>query len=849
MRVSSKMMEEYMRKIRRVLSIMLCFVLCCTMSFAVSGKPVKAATTITIDSWTDAGNYTKSWINVTTQTDIYGNHGNAYEPYVIKNAKDFAALSYYSYSDSLTFEGKYITIEAAEIDLAQHYWFPIGAATQFKGNIKGNGCVIKNVFIGKKSEYSTVNYNGLFGNIAGSISDLNVKDFVYYVNSGFIGGLVGHWEKGCIKNCTVQGVINNKNVNCAVGGAIGYRATAGDSIENCSANVIIKSYDNANGYRNEIGGLIGFIANKTNIINCKTSGEIMTGSYHTVGGLVGYNNAPVVAKNCSANVLISSGSISYSGGLFGHIDNCAPFIIKCYALGNVFTEDSSFAGGFIGYSCNATITYQDCYAKGNVSAYANSYVGGFAGHMHNDTVKQCGALGNAMAKNGSFVGGFVGYIHVANITNSYSLGDAKADLNSKVGGFCGFHCSTASITNCYAKGGVHGGLGSKLGGFIADQKDNNMTLKRCYWNKSAEQKMDQLECEENQKIAVGYNPSNKLEGATEEFMKTKGFVGYLNEFVEQSEEVYDSWKISYGLNDGYPFTASLEELFFDIAGGYEEISISEKEGSKEKEMGVYGTFVYPELPVPEEPEEPEDHPIHISLEWGSLEYQYTSGEYDKASNTYADGTWSPKEAGVSDLIRVINKSESDIKANFAYVPSDANEGNYLNIKGQFEDYEVGKAVNGNVIVSAKEDDVELSKVVRFSLTGAPEKRVDNGLPEQIGKIVLTVSKYIEPTEKPTASEEPATSEDPEITTSVEPSKEPVISEEPQASAESKEEETTVSAEPSVVPVQSEIPENTEVPVESENTEELEEPKESKDVEEPDESASPEPSPNAESNEE
>ena len=884
MRVSSKMMEEYMRKIRRVLSIMLCFVLCCTMSFAFSGKPVKAATKITNDSWIDAGIYTRAWMNTKTQTDIYGNDGSEEQPYVIKNAKDFAALSYYSYGYSMTFEGKYITIEASEIDLAQHYWFPIGAATQFKGNITGNGCVIKNVFIGNKSEYSTVNYNGLFGNMAGSISDLNVKDFMYYVNSNYIGGLVGYCERGYVKNCTIQGEINNQHSNTCIGGVIGYRGTAGDDIENCSANVTINSNVNASENRNEVGGLIGFIANKANILNCKTSGEIKTGNYHTVGGLVGHNQAPVVTKNCSANVTINTGSTSFAGGLIGCIYYTSPSIMNCYALGNVFTEGSSNVGGFIGFGDSSTITFQDCYAKGdvsahtgssaggfigtgsstityqncyakgNVSAYASSYVGGFAGGMYNDTVKQCGALGNAMAGNSSYAGGFVGYIHSANIVNSYSLGDAKAELNSNVGGFCGYHYTTASITNCYAKGGVQAGTGSAIGGFIASKYkyNNNMTLKRCYWNKTAEQKLDQVSWKESQKIAVGYNPSNKIETTTEEFMKTKGFAEYLNEFVEQSEVEYDSWKISDSLNNGYPFTAPLGKMFFDIAGGNEEISISEKEDSKDKEMGVYGTFVYPEIPVSEKPvepaPEPEDHPIHISLEWGTLEYQYTSGDYDEASNTYADGTWAPKEAGVSDLIRVINKSESDIKANFAYVPSDANEGNYLNIKGQFEDYEVGKAVNGNVIVSAKEDDVELSKVVRFSLTGVPERRVDNGLPEQIGKIVLTVSKYIEPTKEPTASEEPATSEDPEITTSVEPSKEPVTSEEPQASAESKEEETTVSAEPSVVPVQSEIPENTEVPVESENTEESEEPKETKDVEESDESASPEPSPNAESSE-
>lgn len=764
-----------MKKRKQLLSIMLCLVLCCTMSFSFSGKLVKAATRNTTDSWIDPGNYTKSWMNTRTQTDIYGNEGTEKQPYVIKNEKDFAALSYYSFSYGMTFEGKYIEIEPKEIDLAQHYWYPIGEVTQFKGTIVGNGHTIKNVFIGNKSEYSTEQYVGLFGYSAGSIYGLHVQNAEYYVNSSYVGGLVGHWENGIVKNCTVQGIINNQHTNSTIGGVIGYGSSEVEEIDDCFAQVTISSYVDAGSERNKIGGLLGLInSSKLNILNCAAYGEIMTGNNHTVGGLVGLNQASAVTEYCETNVAIHSGMTSYAGGIFGYIYNASSCITKCDALGDIFANTSSNVGGFIGFSNSSKVTYQDCYAKGNVFAKGSANVGGFAGSLSGDTVKQCGALGNIVAEDRSFTGGFVGRISQTTITNSYSLGDVKAELSSYVGGFGGYNSAAASIINCFTKGGVQGGTGSTVGGFIA-LKSSNLTLKRCYWNKSAEQKLDKVSRKENQKIAVGNIPSLKLETTKEEFMRTKEFAEYLNEFVEQSEEEFDYWIINPNLNNGYPFTVTLQDLLFDNSGGYEELTITEKEGSKDKEMGVYGVFYYPEIPVSEKPDEPEDYPIHISLQWGSLEYEYKSGGYDEATNTYADGTWSPKEAGVSDLIRVVNKSETDIKANFTYVASDADEGNYLNINGQFEDYEAGEAVTGNVIVGAKDNDLELSKVIRFSLNGAPERRVNHTFSEQIGKIVLTVSKNEVPEEKPETSGtsepsyDPATAEPTNVAPSPEPS--------------------------------------------------------------------------------
>lgn len=175
----------------------------------------------------------------------------------------------------------------------------------------------------------------------------------------------------------------------------------------------------------------------------------------------------------------------------------------------------------------------------------------------------------------------------------------------------------------------------------------------------------------------------------------------------------------------------------DLDSKYQQ-SISEDSESKDTSMSVYGEFVYPEVATSKVPGQASDDSIRINLEWGSLKYKYTSGNYDNRTKEYKEGVWTAQKAGASDMIRVINNSDSSIRADITYIQSDADEGNFCNINGEFEDCKNGYSEFGSI--SLRDIFYGRNREVRFGLVGAPRSRVENNVSQEIGKIIVTVSK-------------------------------------------------------------------------------------------------------------
>jgi len=189
----------------------------------------------------------------------------------------------------------------------------------------GTGTVV-DCHVAEGSISGTSYMGGLIGDSVGSISDCTCRAEVQGApqTGGWIGGLVGHAERGAITNCRCDSIVTGEA---------------------------------------SLGGLVG--RNKADIVSCRAAGAV-SGERH-VGGLVGSNFGGKITSCCStANV---TGTGAYVGGFVGYGSGK---ITSCFSSGAV--EGDTYVGGF-GGMLNATISH--CYATGTVEAQA--LAGGFAG--------------------------------------------------------------------------------------------------------------------------------------------------------------------------------------------------------------------------------------------------------------------------------------------------------------------------------------------------------------------------------------------------------------------------------------------------------------------------------------
>jgi hypothetical protein len=154
-------------------------------------------------------------------------------------------------------------------------WLPIGSdGSAFRGNIDGNGHIIKGLTIRR----SSVSFVGLFGQLeVGSlVSNMRLEN-VNITGDWVVGGLVGHNRFGTVSNSYVAGTVNG---NHAIGGLVGF-----------NDGTITNSYASTNVIGNyEIGGLVG--VNMNGMITNSYATGIVSGTNQS-GGLVGVNNRTI----------------------------------------------------------------------------------------------------------------------------------------------------------------------------------------------------------------------------------------------------------------------------------------------------------------------------------------------------------------------------------------------------------------------------------------------------------------------------------------------------------------------------------------------------------------------------
>ena len=220
---------------------------------------------------------------------------------------------------------------AADIDLSDYDWTPIGNATNsFNGNFDGRGHCVNGL---KVETVSGSAYAGLFGcTSVGILRNLGVRlaDAGIQANSAdgsaYVGGIAGYAHN--IFNCYVvgEGAIGVSSSEMGdyiyAGGIVGSLGT-NSSLANCYATVNVKVESDGRGY---VGGIVGFGNFNSTISHTYATGDVETGTVdyrRYAGGICGYlQTEGTLTNSLAVNGRIIGGD-SYSNRIIGHQESKA----------------------------------------------------------------------------------------------------------------------------------------------------------------------------------------------------------------------------------------------------------------------------------------------------------------------------------------------------------------------------------------------------------------------------------------------------------------------------------------------------------------------------------------------
>ncbi|MDD5134744.1 MAG: hypothetical protein PHP01_04980 [Phycisphaerae bacterium] len=221
-----------------------------------------------------------------------GGSGTEADPYKIGKVSDWTDLMY----AARDWWDKYF-IMTEDLDLEGVAIKPVGFSynsfqtAPFYGYFDGQGHIIRNADI----NMPTKDRIGLFGYVAGEISNLGIED-VNITGNNFVGGLAGE-NRSDITACYVTGKVKG---NKFIGGLAGYIA-AGPVITDSYASVTVTG----NSY---VGGLSG-ISSWGYVYKSYSAGPVDGNEY--VGGLMGRNDGQVANSFWDIQ---TSGQTSSAGG-------------------------------------------------------------------------------------------------------------------------------------------------------------------------------------------------------------------------------------------------------------------------------------------------------------------------------------------------------------------------------------------------------------------------------------------------------------------------------------------------------------------------------------------------------
>lgn len=197
------------------------------------------------------------------------------------------------------------------------------------------------------------------------------------LNENAAVGLVSYLAGGTVKNVTVRGNVTRQTASKAsyAGGIVGMITSAGGTVTNCTNRATVTAPSNC-----YAGGIIGHTNGVATIANCVNYGSVTAG--RNVGGIIG-GSGLAGAKMTITDVTnhgAVTGSANYVGGIVGYINSKGNVLTNCTNTGDV--TGANCVGGIVGLlnqnGMSATVdgaTVENCTISGTQS------VGGWIGRI------------------------------------------------------------------------------------------------------------------------------------------------------------------------------------------------------------------------------------------------------------------------------------------------------------------------------------------------------------------------------------------------------------------------------------------------------------------------------------
>ena len=258
--------------------------------FITSWYSYVPSATVNVDYKADANGFV---------TEVMTANGLAYFAWHVNQGSD---------GNGNTYQGKTVK-QTADIDLAEHYWEPIGIKQYgdcydtympFKGTYDGQGYVIRNV-------RSILPYDamGFFGYVDGGTITRTFIESGSFEATGSrtvgIGGLVGRLLNGATVTYSEARVDISHTAEAVMGGLIGM--VDGITASNIHSSMAMSSLTNSG----VTGGLVGQLNAGSTLKNSFSNAKYTLTGTPFAGGLVGINAGTV--SNCYANDTRNANSI------------------------------------------------------------------------------------------------------------------------------------------------------------------------------------------------------------------------------------------------------------------------------------------------------------------------------------------------------------------------------------------------------------------------------------------------------------------------------------------------------------------------------------------------------------